>query len=327
MNLLVTGGAGFIGSHFIHYELAHDSAVQIVNLDLLTYAADLDNLDAIKDERRYVFVQGNITNRELVTELVRQYRIDAIVNFAAESHVDRSIRQPDVFIASNVQGVAALLAVSRACHIGRFLQVSTDEVYGSLGPTGYSTEEAALRPNSPYAASKAAADLLVRAAVATYGLDACATRCANNYGPYQFPEKLIPLMVTNGLLGEKLPLYGDGLNMRDWLAVQDHCRAIDLVLRRGQTGNVYNVSGRSEHTNREIAERIVAALHLPDDAIVTVPDRLGDDRRYAVDPTKIMTELGWRPEVSFDDGLQATIQWYVDHETWWRPLKKRAALD
>ncbi|MFD1317120.1 dTDP-glucose 4,6-dehydratase [Loigolactobacillus zhaoyuanensis] len=326
MNLLVTGGAGFIGANFVHYMLTAHPEDTIVNLDLLTYAGNSHNLDDLKDEPRHHFVHGNITNRELVTHLVHEFKIDGIINFAAESHVDRSILHPEVFIETNVQGTLALLDVAKKENITKYLQVSTDEVYGTLGAEGYFEETSPLQPNSPYSASKASADMIVRAYYETYGLNVNITRCSNNYGPYQFPEKLIPLMVSNGMEGKDLPIYGDGKNIRDWLYVTDHCRAIDLVFREGKKGEVYNVGGHNERTNNQIVHRIIEALDLPDSRIKYVADRLGHDRRYAIDPKKIETELGWAPEYTFDTGIVKTIKWFEDNEAWWQPLKARAGL-
>ena len=326
MNLLVTGGAGFIGANFVHYMLDAHPEDTIVNLDLLTYAGNSHNLDDLKDEPRHHFVHGNSTNRELVTHLVHEFNIDGIINFAAESHVDRSILHPEVFIETNVQGTLALLDVAKKENVGKYLQVSTDEVYGTLGAEGYFEETSPLQPNSPYSASKASADMIVRAYYETYGLNVNITRCSNNYGPYQFPEKLIPLMVSNGMEGKDLPIYGDGKNIRDWLYVTDHCRAIDLVFREGKKGEVYNVGGHNERTNNQIVHRIIEALDLPDSRIKYVADRLGHDRRYAIDPKKIETELGWEPEYTFDTGIVKTIKWYQDNEAWWQPLKARAGL-
>lgn len=326
MNLLVTGGAGFIGSNFVHYMLDKYADLQIVDLDLLTYAGNIHNLDDLKDNPRHIFVQGNIVNRELVAYLIKQYQIDAIINFAAESHVDRSILHPEVFVETNVQGTLALLDTAKKLNVGKYLQVSTDEVYGTLGQEGYFKENTSLAPNSPYSASKASADLLVRAYFETYGMNVNITRCSNNYGPYQFPEKLIPLMTSNGMDGKKLPIYGDGKNIRDWLHVSDHCKAIDLVLHQGQPGEVYNVGGHNEHTNNEIVHLIIDQLGLSENEIEYVKDRLGHDRRYAIDPTKIETELGWKPEYTFERGIKETVDWYRNNEAWWRPLKERAAL-
>ena len=326
MNILVTGGAGFIGSNFIHYMLEKHPDDNLINLDLLTYAGNIHNLDDVKDNPHYHFVKGNIVNRELVTHLVYEFNIDHIVNFAAESHVDRSILHPEVFVETNVQGTLALLDVAKKEGVAKFLQVSTDEVYGTLGATGYFTEESPLQPNSPYSASKASADMMVRAYYETYGLNVNITRCSNNYGPYQFPEKLIPLMTSNGMEGKDLPIYGNGKNIRDWLYVSDHCQAIDLVLRNGKPGEVYNVGGHNERTNNEIVHLIVDNLGISEDHIKYVKDRLGHDKRYAIDPTKIETELGWKPEYNFDTGIVKTIDWYKDNETWWKPLKAKAAL-
>lgn len=326
MNLIVTGGAGFIGSNFVHYMLENHPEYKIVNLDLLTYAGNIHNLDDIKDNPNHIFVRGNITNRELVRYLVKEHDINAIVNFAAESHVDRSILTPEIFIETNVQGTLALLDVAREMQLDKFLQVSTDEVYGSLGATGYFTETTPLAPNSPYSASKAASDMLVRAYYETYGMNVNITRCSNNYGSYHFPEKLIPLMITNAMDGQDLPIYGDGENIRDWLHVQDHCQAIDLVLHKGKKGEVYNVGGHNERTNNQIVDLIVAELGVSRDHIKYVEDRLGHDRRYAIDPTKLEDELGWKPKYTFDTGIMETIQWYQTHESWWRPLKDRAKL-
>ncbi|AMS07657.1 dTDP-glucose 4,6-dehydratase [Limosilactobacillus oris] len=326
MNILVTGGAGFIGSNFIHYMLEKHPDDNLINLDLLTYAGNIHNLDDVKDNPHYHFVKGNIVNRELVTHLVHEFNIDHIVNFAAESHVDRSILHPEVFVETNVQGTLALLDVAKREGVEKFLQVSTDEVYGTLGATGYFTEESPLQPNSPYSASKASADMLVRAYYETYGMNVNITRCSNNYGPYQFPEKLIPLMTSNGMEGKDLPIYGNGKNIRDWLYVSDHCQAIDLVLRNGKPGEVYNVGGHNERTNNEIVHLIVDNLGISEDHIKYVKDRLGHDKRYAIDPTKIETELGWKPEYTFDTGIVKTIDWYKNNEDWWQPLKAKAAL-
>lgn len=326
MNILVTGGAGFIGSNFIHYMLEKHPDDNLINLDLLTYAGNIHNLDDVKDNPHYHFVKGNIVNRELVTHLVHEFNIDHIVNFAAESHVDRSILHPEVFVETNVQGTLSLLDVAKREGVEKFLQVSTDEVYGTLGATGYFTEESPLQPNSPYSASKASADMMVRAYYETYGLNVNITRCSNNYGPYQFPEKLIPLMTSNGMEGKDLPIYGNGKNIRDWLYVSDHCQAIDLVLRDGKPGEIYNVGGHNERTNNEIVHLIVDNLGISEDHIKYVKDRLGHDKRYAIDPTKIETELGWKPEYTFDTGILKTIDWYKNNEDWWQPLKAKAAL-
>lgn len=327
MNLLITGGAGFIGSNFVRHILNTYPDYKVINLDLLTYAGNIHNLDDVMENPNHVFLKGNITNRELVRKLIKEHGINAIVNFAAESHVDRSIVNPGVFIETNIQGTLALLDAAREVTIAKFLQVSTDEVYGSLGKTGYFSEESPLAPNSPYSASKASADLLVRAYHETYGINVNITRCSNNYGPYHFPEKLIPLMITNAVDGQDLPIYGDGKNIRDWLHVMDHCAAIDLVLHNGVSGEVYNVGGHNERTNNEIVELIVDRLNVPHDRIKYVEDRLGHDRRYAIDSTKIESQLGWKPKYTFDTGIVETIDWYLKNEAWWRPLKVLAKIE
>lgn len=326
MNILVTGGAGFIGSNFVRYVLGKEPNANVINLDLLTYAGNRENLRDIEANPNYTFIRGNITNAELVSYIMEHHDITHIVNFAAESHVDRSILDPGVFIETNVQGTLNLLNQAKAFNIEKYLQVSTDEVYGSLGKTGYFTEDTPLTPNSPYSSSKASADLLVRAYNETYGLNTNITRCSNNYGPYHFPEKLIPLMITNAMDGKKLPVYGDGENIRDWLHVKDHCQAILLVLKKGQSGEVYNVGGHNERTNNQIVDLIVEKLDVPRSLITYVEDRLGHDRRYAIDPDKLMNELGWKPEYTFDTGILETIEWYQSNEDWWRPLKNKAEL-
>ncbi|MED4876418.1 dTDP-glucose 4,6-dehydratase [Geobacillus stearothermophilus] len=321
MNLLVTGGAGFIGSNFVRYMLEKYPNYKVVNYDLLTYAGNLENLKDVENHPNYTFVKGDINNRELVDYLVKTHEIDVIVNFAAESHVDRSITDPDIFVKTNVLGTQALLDVAKDNNIKKYVQISTDEVYGTLGETGYFTEETPLAPNSPYSASKAGGDLLVRAYHETYGLNVNITRCSNNYGPYHFPEKLIPLMITNALEGKELPIYGDGQNIRDWLHVKDHCAAIDLVIHKGRPGEVYNIGGHNERTNNEIVHLIVEKLGVSKDLIKYVADRPGHDRRYAIDPTKIMTELGWKPQYTFEKGIVETIQWYIDNQEWWKNIK------
>lgn len=319
MKLLVTGGAGFIGSNFVTYMLEKYPTYQIINLDKLTYAGNLDNLKEIEDNKNYRFIKGDIADRLLVEKTVAD-GIDIIVNFAAESHVDRSIDNPGVFIQTNVQGTQVLLEAAKKYHIKKFVQISTDEVYGTLGSTGLFTETTPLAPNSPYSASKASADLLVRAYYETYGLPVAITRCSNNYGRYQFPEKLIPLMIINALHNEPLPVYGDGLNVRDWLHVEDHCRAIDLVLHDGKAGEVYNIGGNNERTNLEIVKSILSYLDKPESLITFVTDRLGHDFRYAIDATKIKEELGWEPLHTFETGIKETIKWYIQNENWWRKL-------
>lgn len=326
MNVLVTGGAGFIGSNFVHYLLERESNSTVVNLDLLTYAGNIENLNDVKENPNYHFVRGNITNTELVNHIVDEYGITHIVNFAAESHVDRSILNPDVFVETNIQGTLNLLNIAKEKNIKKYVQVSTDEVYGELGPEGYFTEDTPLAPNSPYSSSKAGADLLVRAYHETYGMDINITRCSNNYGPYHFPEKLIPLMITNAMDNKELPIYGDGKNVRDWLHVKDHCQAIYLVMTKGLSGEVYNIGGHNERTNNEIVDIVVEELNVSRELIKYVEDRLGHDRRYAIDPTKLMNELGWEPEYTFDTGIIETIEWYKENENWWRPLKERAEL-
>lgn len=327
MKLLVTGGAGFIGSNFVHHMLRFHPDDTIVNYDLLTYAGNLENLKDVENDPHYHFVRGDIRNHELLDYVIGQFDIDTVVNFAAESHVDRSITEPDVFIKTNVLGTQTLLDAAKSKNVNKYLQISTDEVYGSLGADGYFTETTPLAPNSPYSASKASADLLVRAYYETYGMNVNITRCSNNYGPYHFPEKLIPLMVTNALEGKELPVYGDGENIRDWLFVEDHCQAIDLVLHNGRSGEVYNIGGHNEKRNIDIVELIVDTLGKSRDLIKHVSDRLGHDRRYAIDPTKIETELGWQPAYTFETGIKKTIQWYLDHEDWWRKIKSGEYMD
>ncbi|MBW5448497.1 dTDP-glucose 4,6-dehydratase [Cohnella sp. CFH 77786] len=314
MKMLITGGAGFIGSNFVHYMRREYPAYEIVNIDLLTYAGNPDNLEGVAGPG-YRFVQADIADRAAM-ELLFQQGVDTVVNFAAESHVDRSILQPDIFVRSNIQGTQTLLDLAKQYKVSKFVQISTDEVYGTLGHDGLFTEETPLAPNSPYSASKAGADLLVRAYYETYGLPVNITRCSNNYGPYQFPEKLIPLMIRNALAGKPLPVYGDGLNVRDWLYVEDHCSAIDLVIHRGRDGEVYNIGGRNERTNLQVVRTILQALDRPESLITYVEDRLGHDRRYAIDASKIRRELGWNPKHDYESGIRATIQWYLDNQVW-----------
>lgn len=319
-NLLVTGGAGFIGSNFICYMLENHPDYTIVNLDKLTYAGNLENLEDVENYPQYHFVKDDIADRPLVESVARQYHIDTIVNFAAESHVDRSILGPAVFIKTNVVGTNTLLEIAKDLSLEKFLQISTDEVYGSLGPTGKFTEESPLHPNSPYAASKAAADWLALAYHHTYGLPVVITRSSNNYGPYQFPEKLIPLMIANASSGRPLPVYGDGLNVRDWLHVSDNCAAIELVLHKGKVGGTYNISGNNEVKNIDVVKLILKKLNKPESLITFVKDRLGHDRRYALDASKIMRELRWKPKYTFEQGLDETIEWYVSHQSWWKRI-------
>ncbi len=313
--LLVTGGAGFIGSNFVRFMLEHYADYQILNLDKLTYAGNLENLSGLECDPRHEFIQGDIGDPERVGEILNK-GVDAVINFAAESHVDRSILHSAEFINTNIVGTLNLLELSRKNKIGRFIQISTDEVYGSLGPSGAFTELSPLAPNSPYAASKASADLLVRSYCHTHGFPGIITRCSNNYGPYQFPEKLIPLLISNAMAGMPLPIYGDGMNVRDWIHVRDHCAAIDMVLHNGKHGEVYNVGARQELPNLDVVRRILKALGKDESLITYVEDRPGHDRRYAIDSTKMETQLHWRPKVTFDIGLQETIEWYRNNSAW-----------
>ena len=329
--LLVTGGAGFIGSNFIQYILdKQQDLVLLLDLDLLTYAGNLENLEPVKNDPRYRFVKGDIRDKALVEKLFAEYDFDTVVHFAAESHVDRSILEPEVFLTTNIIGTQTLLDAakrhwnldpdnkhSREYRPGvRYLQVSTDEVYGALGKTGMFTETTPLAPNSPYSASKTGADLIVRAYHQTYGLPVNITRCSNNYGPYQFPEKLIPLMIHNARQDKPLPVYGDGMQIRDWLHVKDHCSAIATVLEKGKTGEVYNIGGNNEKANIQIVRLILETLNKPESLITYVQDRPGHDRRYAIDNTKITRELGWAPAYTFEEGIKETIRWYLDHPGW-----------
>lgn len=320
MNVLVTGGAGFIGSNFIRYLLETHADVRVVNLDKLTYAGNLDSLTDVSSDERYRFVRGDIADGTLVDSILGEHRIDAVVNFAAESHVDRSILEPEVFVTTNVLGTQNLLWRARARKVSRFVQVSTDEVYGSLGPTGKFREDTPLAPNSPYSAAKASADLLARAYFQTFRFPVIISRCSNNYGPCQFPEKLVPLMITSALEDRPLPVYGDGKHVRDWLYVVDHCRAVDLVLREGKPGEVYHVGGDCERENLDVVRLILKILDKPESLIRFVKDRPGHDRRYAMDITRLRTELHWQPTVDFEEGLRRTVRWYVDHPAWWRKV-------
>jgi dTDP-glucose 4,6-dehydratase len=313
--LLVTGGCGFIGSNFIRHLLETDAAISILNFDALTYAGNLANLSDLSGNPRYQFVKGDVANRDEVRAVIRS-GVGGIIHFAAESHVDRSIQDSGPFIRTNVLGTQVLLDAAKEFQIPRYVQVSTDEVYGSLGPTGFFTEDTPLAPNSPYAASKTAADLLVRAYVHTFGLNAVITRCSNNYGPYQFPEKLIPLFVSNLLADKQVPVYGDGQQVRDWIHVRDHNRAVELVWRFGRGGEVYNIGGRCEKANLELTLTLLELLGKPKSLIRYVEDRPGHDRRYAIDCTKIERELGWRPQIAFAEGLSETIRWYLDNQAW-----------
>ncbi|HFK1530436.1 dTDP-glucose 4,6-dehydratase [Bacillus thuringiensis] len=320
MKVLVTGGAGFIGSNFVRYMVKKYPEYNIVNLDSLTYAGNLENLKDIEESSNYKFVKGDIADRQFINQLFKEEKFDYVLNFAAESHVDRSITNPDIFIQTNIQGTQVLLDAAKNAEVKKYLQVSTDEVYGTLGETGYFTEETPLASNSPYSSSKAGADLLVRAYHETFGLPVNITRCSNNYGPFHFPEKLIPLMIINALNDKQLPVYGDGLNVRDWLHVEDHCQAIDLVLHKGKNGEVYNVGGNNERTNIEIVKTILKALGKPESLIKYVTDRPGHDRRYAIDATKLREELGWSPKYNFDTGIEQTIKWYLENQDWWENI-------
>lgn len=319
-NLLVTGGAGFIGSNFIHYILEKYPNYKIVNFDKLTYAGNLENLKGIESNPNYNFERGDICDKETVSNVIEKYKIDTIVNFAAESHVDRSILGAAIFVQTNVLGTQVLLDVAKEKEIKLFLQVSTDEVYGSLGEVGKFTEETPLHPNSPYAASKTGADLLALAYQHTFGLPVVITRCSNNYGPYQFPEKLIPLMIANALNDKPLPVYGQGTNVRDWLHVRDHCEAIDVVLHKGKTGEVYNIGGNNEWKNIDIVKLLLSKLNKPESLITFVQDRLGHDLRYAIDASKIKRELGWEPRYTFEQGIDETIRWYLENKEWWQRI-------
>ncbi|PYE50591.1 dTDP-glucose 4,6-dehydratase [Paenibacillus barcinonensis] len=326
MKILVTGGAGFIGSNFVLYMLQEHPTYDIINVDALTYAGNLENLKSIESNIRHTFIQADIADVQQMENIFAQ-GIDVVVNFAAESHVDRSILSPDVFVRTNVMGTQVLLDAAKKYQITKFLQVSTDEVYGSLGPTGLFTEETPLMPNSPYSASKAGGDLLVRAYHETFGLPVNITRCSNNYGPFQFPEKLIPLIIARALNNEAIPVYGDGLNIRDWLYVEDHCRAIDLVMHQGRSGEVYNIGGNNERTNIHIVETVLEQLGKPASLIQYVQDRLGHDRRYGIDPTKLQTELGWKPVHHFETGIKETINWYLNHQDWMARVQSGAYQD
>ncbi len=323
MKLLVTGGAGFIGSCFIRYILNKYAEYKVINLDALTYAGNIENLKDVKNNPNYTFVHGNICDKKLVRELIRE--TDCVINFAAESHVDRSISSPEIFIETNVYGTLNLLQASKEIGVERFLQISTDEVYGSLGEEGFFSEISPLSPNSPYSASKASADMFTRAYFETYNLPILITRCSNNYGPYQYPEKLIPFFISQLFKGEKVPIYGDGLNVRDWLYVYDHCSAIETVLHRGKLGEVYNIGGHNEKTNLEITKIILDAMGKDESCIKYVEDRLGHDRRYAISNDKITSELGWKPSLAFEDGIKLTIDWYLNNQNWIKSIENKKA--
>ena len=323
MKILVTGGAGFIGSNFVHYMLEAHPEDRIVNLDLLTYAGNLESLADVEDNPNYSFVKGDICDRSFIMDLFEKERFDIVVNFAAESHVDRCIVDPGIFVRTNVMGTQVLLDAAKEYGVRRYHQVSTDEVYGDLPLERkdlFFTESTPLHTSSPYSASKAGADLLVMAYHRTFGLPVTISRCSNNYGPNQFPEKMIPLMLTRALADEKLPVYGKGENVRDWLHVKDHCVAIDLILRKGRDGEVYNIGGHNERTNLEVVRTILSALDKPESLISFVTDRKGHDLRYAIDPAKIEAELGWKPQYTFDTGIRQTIAWYLENRPWWEHI-------
>jgi dTDP-glucose 4,6-dehydratase len=319
-SILVTGGAGFIGSNYINYILAERDDYFIINIDKLTYAGNLENLKSVEENKNYRFIKGDICNSELVRYIFEHYKIKYVINFAAESHVDRSILGSEVFFRSNVIGTNVLLELSRRFNVEKFLQVSTDEVYGSLGPEGLFTESTPLSPNSPYSSSKAAADMMVMSFYHTYGFPAVITRCSNNYGPYQFPEKLIPLMIINALNNKKLPVYGDGMNIRDWIYVIDHNKAINTVFEEGKAGEVYNIGAGKEMANINIVKLILKHLDKSEDLIEYVKDRPGHDRRYAIDSNKIQNELCWKPEYSFEEAISLTIEWYINNKPWWERI-------
>ena len=323
MTILVTGGAGFIGANFIYLELEKHPEDRIVCIDKLTYAGNIETLNEAMKSPNFRFVKGDICDREAVFKLFEEETLDIVVNFAAESHVDRSIENPSIFLETNILGTQVLMDASRTYGVKRYHQVSTDEVYGDLPldrPDLFFTEETPLKTSSPYSSSKAGADLLVNAYHRTFGLPTTISRCSNNYGPYQFPEKLIPLMIANALKDQPLPVYGEGLNVRDWLYVEDHCKAIDLIIRHGKTGEIYNIGGHNEMKNIDIVKLICAALGKPESLITHVADRKGHDMRYAIDPAKIHRELGWLPETMFKEGIQKTIRWYLDNKAWWERI-------
>ncbi len=323
MNILVTGGAGFIGANFVYYELKNHPQDRILCLDALTYAGNMATLDEAMRNPNFRFIKGDIADRAVVEQIFAEEKIDIVVNFAAESHVDRSITNPEIFLRTNILGTQVLMDACRKHGIGRYHQVSTDEVYGDLPldrPDLFFTEETPIHTSSPYSASKASADLLVLSYARTFKLPVSVTRCSNNYGPYHFPEKLIPLMITRALADESLPVYGKGENVRDWLYVEDHCAAIDLVMRNGRAGEVYNIGGHNERTNLEVVKAILRHLGKPESLIHYVTDRPGHDMRYAIDPAKIHRELGWLPQTGFDEGIQRTIQWYLDNKKWWQDI-------
>jgi dTDP-glucose 4,6-dehydratase len=322
MHIIVTGGCGFIGSNFIRLVLQTRPDWRVTNIDKLTYAGNPANLSDLSGNPNYKFYKADICDSALMGEIITAAP-DAVVHFAAESHVDRSIAGPEIFVQTNVLGTQVLLEAARHAKVGRFLHVSTDEVYGSLGPTGLFSETTPLAPNSPYSASKTGSDLLVNAYYHTYGMDVVITRCSNNYGPYQYPEKLIPLLVTNLMDGKQIPIYGDGKNVRDWLHVEDHCAGILLALEKGKAGEAYNIGGSNERENIQIAQKLLSLLGKDESYIRYVEDRLGHDRRYAIDASKIRRDLGWKPKHDFESGIKSTVEWYQANEKWWRPLKTK----
>lgn len=325
MKILVTGGAGFIGSNFVRHMLEQHDDVEIVNLDMLTYAGNLENLAGVDGDARYAFVRADISNADDVAQVFGEHRFDALVNFAAESHVDRSLHLGvEAFIQANILGTQRLLDAARKHGVARFLQVSTDEVYGSLGAEGKFTETSPVQPNNPYAASKAAADFMVRAAHKSHGLDAVITRCSNNFGPYQFPEKLIPLMIANALEDKPLPVYGDGLHVRDWIYVRDHCSGIDVVLRNAEAGSVYNLGGNHDVPNVEIVKLLLKILDKPESLITFVKDRPGHDRRYAMDSSRVQKDVGWEPAYTFEAALRETVAWYLENVSWLERVRSGA---
>ena len=321
MNIIVTGGAGFIGGNFVHMMVNTYPNDHIICVDALTYAGNLETLEPVRDKKNFSFVKADIADRNAIYDIFEKYNPDVVINFAAESHVDRSIENPEIFLRTNVIGTAVLMDACRKYGIQRFHQVSTDEVYGDLPldrPDLFFTEETPIHTSSPYSSSKASADLLVLAYYRTYGLPVTISRCSNNYGPYHFPEKLIPLMITNALENKRLPVYGKGENVRDWLYVEDHCEAIDLIVRKGRVGEIYNIGGHNERTNLSVVKEILSILGKDEFLIEYVTDRPGHDLRYAIDPTKISKELGWLPKTSFEEGIKKTIQWYLDNKEWWQ---------
>ena len=326
MKILVTGGAGFIGGNFVHFMLKEHPQDDILCVDALTYAGNMETLASVIDNPHFKFIKADIADREAIYSIFKQEKPEIVVNFAAESHVDRSIENPSIFLQTNVMGTQVLLDACRKYGIKRYHQVSTDEVYGDLPldrPDLFFTEETPIHTSSPYSASKASADLLVQAYHRTFGVPVTISRCSNNYGPYTFPEKLIPLMISRALADEELPVYGNGENVRDWLHVSDHCEAIDLIIHKGKVGEVYNIGGHNERTNLQVVQTILKALDKPESLIKYVKDRPGHDRRYAIDPSKIHRELGWLPETSFAEGIKKTINWYLNHQEWWRPIVEK----